>query len=147
MRLRLSRSKDLYGAAFVSCVLCLGSVATAETLPPAGTQSSGETLHYNINWPSGLSLGEATIQASGSGIAAGIVTETHWDFSAMLDAAIPGFSLRDEYRSESDGKFCSTKLEKTVTRGSRKTTEKVTIDQAEPVTKRVCVADQHEKTV
>jgi hypothetical protein len=88
--------------------------------------ASGETLHYTINWQSGLNLGEATLVAN-KNTASG--TEGSWEFHLTLDAAVPGFTIRDEYKSNSDAKFCSALLEKAVTRGNRKTSEKVTFDQ------------------
>jgi hypothetical protein len=131
MSFRVSKSSDLFSWALIGCLLCLGTAgAFAESLPAAGTVPTVGTLHYSINWPSGLSLGEATIQSNEGAFISGLHSYALWDFSLMLDAAIPGFTLRDEYRSQSDDKFCSTQLEKTVTRGARKSSEKVTIDQA-----------------
>jgi len=46
----------------------------------------------------------------------------------MLDAAVPGFMIRDEYSSAADDKLCTSQVQKTVTRGSRKTVEKIQID-------------------
>jgi hypothetical protein len=94
--------------------------------------ASAETLHYSINWQSGLNLGEATLGANKSD-ASGAES---WNFELMLDAAVPGFTIRDDYKSNADAKFCSTVLEKTVTRGTRKSTEKVTFDQARKSVKR-----------
>ncbi len=34
--------------------------------PVAESSLPNETLHYNVNWPSGLNLGEATLSASSS---------------------------------------------------------------------------------
>ena len=98
-----------------------------------GSLASAETLHYSINWQSGLNLGEATLGASkntGSG------PEGGWDFNLMLDAAVPGFTIRDEYKSSADTKFCSSILEKSVTRGTRKSTEKEIFDSAQKTIKR-----------
>lgn len=87
-----------------------------------------ETLHYSVNWASGLSLGEAAltstkVPADTEGGQAG-----GWKFSMTLDAAVPGFMIRDEYTSTTDAKLCSTKVKKTVTRGTRKTGETIEID-------------------
>jgi len=95
--------------------------------------ASAESLHYSINWQSGLSLGEASLAAN-KHAASG--EDTGWDFALTLDAAVPGFTIRDEYKSNSDAKFCSSTLEKTTTRGSRKSTEKITFDQANKTIKR-----------
>jgi hypothetical protein len=92
-----------------------------------------ETLHYSINWQSGLNLGEATLGAAKN---AGSGPEAGWEFNLTLDAAVPGFTIRDEYKSSADGKFCSSLLEKSVTRGSRKSSEKETFDQPRKTIKR-----------
>jgi hypothetical protein len=97
---------------------------------PAGA----ETLHYNINWQSGLPLGEATLKASKSAPSTSSEAPEsgdggRWSFELTLDAAVPGVTLRDEYRSRADANFCSQQLEKTVVRGAKKSTEKVTFDQ------------------
>ena len=98
-----------------------------------GLMANAETLHYTINWQSGLNLGEASLSANkdtASGVDGG------WAFQLTLDAAVPGFTIRDEYKSNSDAKFCSAVLEKTVTRGTRKSGEKETFDQARKTVKR-----------
>ena len=74
-----------------------------------------ETLHYTINWPSGLNLGEASIRADHKGAG--------WEFATDIDASVPGFAIRDAYKSTSDGSLCSATLEKTSSRGSKKTQE------------------------
>ncbi len=85
-----------------------------------------ETLHYSINWPSGLSLGEATLRSDrtgdGTGAAAG------WDFELNLDASVPGFAIRDQYHSTANVDFCSGQLDKKTSRGSRKQEERVMFD-------------------
>jgi hypothetical protein len=98
-----------------------------------GSVVSAETLHYSINWQSGLNLGEATLGASKN---SGSGPEGNWEFNLMLDAAVPGFTIRDEYKSSTDAKLCSSLLEKSVTRGSRKSSEKETFDQANKTIKR-----------
>jgi hypothetical protein len=92
---------------------------------------SGETLHYAINWPSGLSLGEATLQSGGQAFVSGPNNHaSSWNFSFDLDASIPGFSIRDHYVSHASGTdICSTELTKTVQRGSRRSEETDTFDQ------------------
>ena len=126
---------------------------------------SAETLHYTINWQSGLSLGEAALQtskggskpapapvpASDSGSAAAPpatppppppppskpTPEGGWNFQLTLDAAVPGFMIRDEYKSRTDAKFCSQEFERTVQRGSKKSAERSTFDQDKRTVKRI----------
>lgn len=88
--------------------------------------ASGEVLHYNVNWPSGLSLGEATLRSDradeGTAAAAG------WEFDLNLDASVPGFAIRDQYHSTANLDLCSFQLDKKTSRGSRKSEERVTFD-------------------
>jgi len=92
---------------------------------------SGESLHYVINWPSGLSLGEAAIESSGLSAGSGAFSSrTDWNFTFDLDASVPGFTIRDHYVSRASGPdVCSEQLIKTVQRGARKTEETDTFDQ------------------
>ena len=50
----------------------------------AVASAAGEVLHYTINWPSGLSLGEATLRADHTG--EGTATPSGWEFDLDLDA-------------------------------------------------------------
>lgn len=88
----------------------------------------GEVLRYSANWPSGLSLGEAELKV-GPG-------EPGWSFELSLDAGLPGFEIRDRYRSQSDGQFCAISLEKDFIHGSRKSKEKVSYDRPARLAKR-----------
>jgi len=95
--------------------------------------ASAETLHYVINWPSGLSLGEATLDSGKTEpgkTESGKTEQTAWHFGFDLDASVPGFAIRDKYQSKASGpELCSTELVKTVQRGSRKSEETDTFDQ------------------
>jgi hypothetical protein len=84
----------------------------------------GETLHYSVNWPSGLSLGEGEISSTAPTAASG--QDTPWSFQASLDASLPGFALRDHYSSTATAGFCSLSLTKEFEHGSRKGQEKET---------------------
>ncbi|MCC7496569.1 MAG: DUF3108 domain-containing protein [Bryobacterales bacterium] len=87
-----------------------------------------EQLHYYVNWPSGLSLGEAEFQASRvKGAAAG---SAHWEFRFQLDAAVPGFQVKDLYRSRATADFCSEEFTKQVLHGARKADETTVVDPA-----------------
>src|SRR5271170_7169333 len=83
--------------------------------------ASAESLHYSINWASGLSLGEATLRADKG-------KET-WDFELNMDASIPGFTLRDHYHSNATLDLCSLELDKTFTHGKHNGDETITFDQ------------------
>jgi hypothetical protein len=83
-----------------------------------------ETLHYSVNWPSGLSLGEADISFSSPTGASG--QETPWSFSANVDASLPGYALRDHYSAAATPGLCSLTLNKEFEHGSRKGKEQET---------------------
>ncbi|HTB15508.1 MAG TPA: DUF3108 domain-containing protein [Bryobacteraceae bacterium] len=80
-----------------------------------------ESLRYSINWASGLSLGEATLRTDKG--------KERWDFEATMDASIPGFALRDDYRSSATPDLCSLELDKTFAHGPRKGDESIIFDQ------------------
>jgi hypothetical protein len=87
-----------------------------------------ETLRYSINWPSGLSLGEASL-TSGK-------TTTGWDFTLDIDASFPGFPIRDHDEAKATTDFCSSSLDKNFTHGPHKVEEQVTFDQKDNVVTR-----------
>jgi len=88
-----------------------------------------ETLHYAINWQSGLSLGEATLSSSRALWVVEGAESARWNFDLDIDASVPGFAIRDRYTSSAGPEVCSATLDKTVNRGSHKSEEKVTFDQ------------------
>jgi len=109
----------------LSSVVLLAVAAVA--LAPAALAQTGfpfqdESLHYNVNWPSGLSLGEATFTAHHK---AG-----EWDLAMTLDSAIPGFAVKDKVWSVMTDDLCSTELTRDVSHGDKKTREKTTFDQS-----------------
>jgi hypothetical protein len=108
--------------------LLMASLTTvAAGAPPVGPPSfDNEQLHYNINWPSGLSLGEALLSATSSKLAPDTPQRLNLQFD--VDAGVPGFSVTDRYRSEAAAEFCSSEFDRTITHGRKKTDEKITFD-------------------
>ena len=106
-------------------ILLFAALAMAAA-PASSPVVQNEQVHYNINWPSGLSLGEAELSASSSAASANSEPRLHFGFD--LDASIPGFSVTDRYRSEASGDFCSVEFQKNATHGKKKTEEKTTFD-------------------
>lgn len=99
--------------------------ATAPS-PAAAPAAPDESLHYNINWPSELSLGESQLsaqQVTANGEPA------NKEFRFTIDAAVPGFEVHDQYHSSASPEFCSTEFDKNYTHGKRKSEEKITFDQ------------------
>ena len=94
----------------------------AAAAPVAETTLPNESLRYSVNWPTGVSLGEAQLSASSSG--------GHLHFSLDLDASAPAFTVSDRFRSDASGSFCSSDFDKSTSHGSKKTKEKETFDSA-----------------
>jgi len=94
--------------------------ADAAVAPPP--QSKSETLHFNVNWPSGLSLGEGEMSA--------ILNSDGWSFSYHLDAGVPGFSINESAHSRASADFCSLELVKEGNRGKRHLQETTTFDSS-----------------
>ena len=108
--------------------LALSFAALANSGTPLGPPTfENEQLRYSINWPSGLSLGEAELGSSRAGAAADAAPGLRLEFN--LDAGVPGFSVSDRYRSQSSADFCSVEFQRTATHGPRKMDEKTTFDQ------------------
>jgi hypothetical protein len=117
----------LFSRKLVGLTFSLASLALSGT--PVGTPAfENEQLRYNINWPSGLSLGEAQLGSSRQKAAADAAPpRLHLEFD--LDAGVPGFSVSDRYRSQASSEFCSVEFQRTATHGQKKTDEKTTFDQ------------------
>ena len=120
-----------------SCVPCRDSLdtwkgyfLTSALVVLTALAARAETLHYSVNWQSGLSLGEAALTSDKIAPQADGGDEAGWKFELLLDAAVPGFTIRDEYSSTTDSKLCSSEVQKTVTRGARKSAEKLKVDPA-----------------
>jgi hypothetical protein len=106
----------------LTATLSVTSFAAPATTPAlTGFPFADEDLTYSVNWPSGISLGEAHLHAKRSG--------ANWIFGMALDAGVPGFPVRDTYRAESVPDFCSISFDRTTAHGSRSTEEQETIDR------------------
>jgi hypothetical protein len=73
--------------------------------------SKSETLHYSINWPSGLSLGEAELISSSDG--------TGLSLGFTLNASLPGFPIEEHAKSSANPGYCSFRLDKGFTHGPK----------------------------
>lgn len=106
---------------FLCMIAAAAPVLAADQL--TGFPFQNETLHYNIKFTSGASLGEATVsaqKAEGGG----------WRFDMSFNAGIPGVPFADTYRSKvATAELCSTELERKMTHAAKKVTEKTTFDQ------------------
>jgi len=92
-----------------------GRAADPVTFPPGD-----ESLHYSVNWPSGLALGEANLSAHR--------TAGGWDLELTLDAGIPGLRIADRFHSVARPDLCSLELDREIVQGARKAGEKTVFD-------------------
>lgn len=113
---------------FAAAIVLRSSAALLLLTGPAAAQQT-ESLSYSINWPSGLSLGEGSITAVASG--------PYWDFGLRLEATIPGFPIRDEFKSRAaNDSLCSVSFSKESTHGSRVSSETSTFDAEKKILRR-----------
>jgi hypothetical protein len=112
--------------------LLLSFSSGADTVPSAAPAPASEQLTYNVNWPTGLSLGEARLRTTRAKSDSGARLET--EFS--VDAAIPGFQVLDRYHAVADSNLCSTELSKSYRHGQRSAEETTEFDQSRKVATR-----------
>jgi hypothetical protein len=93
---------------------------TATTPPLTGFPYASESLDYTVNWPTGLSLGEAHLRA--------VKSSDHWQFDFSLDATLPGLTFSDHYSSRANTDLCSLEFDKDATHGNRVDKEKTVFD-------------------
>lgn len=111
---------------FGTAIVFLSLLIAGNAQPSKGTQ--GESLQYSVNWPSGLSLGEAQLRASRAA--------DRYQYNFRFDAAIPGFSVSTEAKALATAQFCTLELDKHTTRGSRKGSEHTNFDQTKRTAER-----------
>ncbi len=104
----------------------LAAVVAATRAQPLPSPILDETLNYAVNWPSGLSLGEAQSRAARLPAVDG--QPERWEFRFSIEAAIPGFQVAERYRSVATAELCGLELEKNSIRGKRKAIETTTFD-------------------
>jgi len=95
---------------------------TAAAAPVAESSLPNENLRYSVNWPTGVSLGEAQMSASSS------AGNMHFAFDLFADA--PAFTVNDRFRSDASNGFCSSTFDKSTSHGSKKASEKEKFDAA-----------------
>jgi hypothetical protein len=112
-------SRPLACALVATLSFAAAPVATQPAL--TGFPFTDEDLNYSINWPTGVSLGEAHLHAKHSG--------ANWNFTLSLDAGIPGFAIKDTYRADMVPDFCSVSFDRTTSHGSHTAQDRETIDR------------------
>lgn len=110
-------------AVFLAACLSLFFLAplSAATLP-SDFPVANESLHYNLVWPSGISLGEASLTATR--------VPQGWTFDLRVNASLPWYEIADHYSSSVNDDLCSTSFERETAHGARKTNEKIAIPPA-----------------
>ena len=84
-----------------------------------------EHLHYAVNWPSGLTLGEAQLRT--------VAKQGNLEMELTIDAGVPGFPVTDRYRSMATAGMCSIEFEKDLLHGKRSIKETTKFDTARGV--------------
>jgi hypothetical protein len=128
--------------ALCAALILFPGAALPESAVPFGEE---ETLHYTVNWPSGLSLGECEMSAR-------LIQDTEgerrrWNFEFKLDAAVPGFGVLAHFRSSATDELCSLELEKDSSRGKRKARERTSFDSERGVARRVTLGGGGESEI
>ncbi len=106
-------------------LLCFAAAFAADAKKAESAPPSSEDLMYSVNWPTGLSLGEARLTTRKTQVE----SAEHWALAFSLDASVPGFAVTETAKSDSDSGFCSAQLDKQYSRGKRKSEETTTFDQ------------------
>jgi len=91
-----------------------------------------EILRYSINWPSGLSLGEAVLSRQN-------LESGGFELAFRIDAGIPGFQVIDRFTARATTSFCSQEFEKNIEHGKRKSAERSIFDAATNTVRRQTV--------
>jgi hypothetical protein len=91
------------------------SVCDLSAAALTGFPFTDEDLNYSVNWPSGLALGESHLHSRQSG--------ANWNFELTIDAGVPGFQVKDNYKATSDAGFCSSSLLRDTSHGAKKVHE------------------------
>jgi hypothetical protein len=96
----------------VRLYLCLAVCATAIPAFPGD-----ESIRYSIHWPTGLSLGEGSLNVTQGGLKS----------EFKLDASFPGVPVIGEFLSSVNARGCTESFRKNYTFGLKKTSETITV--------------------
>jgi hypothetical protein len=111
------------------CFFVVWFSASAAGADLTGFPFQNETLRYAVKVGGGASLGEATVSAAKADRAG-------WRFDLNFNAGLPALQFSDTYRALADAQLCSSELERTMSHGARKVTEKTTFDQKTQIAER-----------
>jgi hypothetical protein len=124
----------------LALVVCaaFGSASLSGAGSPSGFPFSDEVLNYSIVWPSGLTLGEAHLQASRSG---------EWNFDLKVDASLPGYAIRDHYSSTTSAALCTGSFQRDTIHGSKRASERITVSGDGNATRETVLGGKSELSV
>jgi hypothetical protein len=130
-----------YSYRWAALWLAMAGAAAAQNAPqpaptPTGFPWQNETLHYTMNWQSGLAVGDVYFTAhksDGGG----------WDFEVRGNAGVPGFAIDDRYRSSTSAELCSIELDRGTNHAGKKGREKTTFDQKAGTAQRVTLLPEN----
>ena len=88
---------------------------------------SAESLRYNIKWPSGLSLGEASLTTE--------LTSRGTFTTLDLDASLPAFTIRDHYTSSTSARICTIQFLRETQHGPKRSNESITVNGEGKITR------------
>jgi hypothetical protein len=101
-------------------LVCAPLIFAADQL--TGFPFQNETLHYSVSWPGGRSLGDVTLTAHKA--------NGGWDFEMSTTLSIPVVPISDTYKSSASGMdLCSSALQREISHGAKKVSEKTEFDQ------------------
>jgi len=86
-----------------------------------------ESLRYTLKWPSGLSLGEATLSTS--------LTAQGTASSLDLDASLPAYTIQDRYSSSTSAQSCTIQFTREAIHGSKKINERIIVSPEGKITR------------
>lgn len=89
--------------------------------------AQAESLRYNLKWPSGLSLGEATFTSN--------LTASGNLSTFDLDASLPAYTLQDRYTSSTSAQSCTIQFTRHTTHGQKKSNEQITVSPEGRITR------------
>lgn len=102
-------------------ILAAASAFGQSTASLTGFPFQNESLRYSLKLPTGLALGDAVFSATKAG--------QGWAFSVAVNAGVPGFAIKDDYRATATGGVCSVELDKGFSHRTKQTREKTTFNQ------------------
>ncbi len=92
----------------------------ASAFPPF---QQGETLRYRLQWPSGITLGEATLRVSPAG--------KELRLELTVEAGLPQYTLRDTFSAVASlDDLCSIQFHQKIAEGERQREESIEFDPA-----------------